>query len=167
MKQTAILTCLLASVALAAGGCKKDESKSSENKNKDEAPAAAVDKSANSAKSDKAADMEPVPGDVAVDELATLIEADKVSVFDANGAKVREKYGKIPSAKLLSSYDYKLDELPADKKEKLVFYCSNTQCSAAPSAAKKAMIAGYTDVNVLPVGVMGWKEAGKNTETVQ
>lgn len=154
MKQTAILTCLLAALALAAAGCSKG----------DKSPEPAKTPAAKTA--DKTADK--VPGEVAVDELEKLITDKKVSVFDANGAKVREKYGKIPTATLLSSYDYEPEkELPADKSDKLVFYCSNTQCSAAPNAARKAMVAGYTDVNVLPVGVMGWKEAGKNTETVQ
>lgn len=163
MKHTAILTCLLAALALTIGGCKKDES---ETGSADKAPAAQVDKTADQAPAAKKA--EPVPGEVGVDELEKLISDKKVAVFDANGAKTREKFGKIPTATLLSGYDYKPEEeLPKNKSDKLVFYCSNTKCSAAPSAAKKAMIAGYTDVNVLPVGVMGWKEAGKNTETVQ
>jgi rhodanese-related sulfurtransferase len=162
MTKTSLLACVLAVSALALGGCKKDE----KTPEPDKAPAAQVDKAPDKA-SDKTAKTEPTPGEVEIDELETLIQDKKVAVFDANGDKVREKYGKIPTATLLSGYDFKLDELSENKGDKLVFYCSNTQCSAAPKAAQKAMVAGYSDVNVLPVGVMGWKEAGKNTETVQ
>ncbi len=50
-----------------------------------------------------------------------------LSVYDANGARIREKEGIIPGAKLLSSFsEYDLaKELPADKGTALVFYCHN------------------------------------------
>ena len=53
----------------------------------------------------------------------------RVVVFDANGDGTREKYGVIPGARLLSSYnDYNVaTELPSAKKSKLVFYCANTR----------------------------------------
>lgn len=50
-----------------------------------------------------------------------------VSVYDANGAATRSKFGVIPGAKLLDSdQKYDLSMLPADKDSKLVFYCANT-----------------------------------------
>jgi hypothetical protein len=51
-----------------------------------------------------------------------------VQIFDANHYSTREKYGVIPGAHLLSSYDnYDVaKELPADKNTKLVFYCADT-----------------------------------------
>ena len=100
-----------------------------------------------------------------VQQLASLMSSQKVSPVDANGAKTRETHGSIPGAILLTSamkYDI-AKELPADKASKLVFYCASTQCSAAESAAKRALEAGFQDVNVLPAGIAGWKEAGQKT----
>lgn len=103
---------------------------------------------------------------VSVPELASLLEKKSVTVFDANSEATRSKEGIIPGAKLLTSaakYDPK--ELPADKNGKLVFYCANMKCTASEVAAKKAADAGYTNVAVLPDGIMGWKQAGKSTAT--
>jgi hypothetical protein len=52
-----------------------------------------------------------------------------VVILDANVEPTREKYGVIPGARLLTSYDdYDLaTELPPAKNAKLVFYCANTR----------------------------------------
>jgi hypothetical protein len=52
----------------------------------------------------------------------------QVAIFDANVQSTREKYGVIPGARLLSSYDdYDVaKELPSAKNARLVFYCANT-----------------------------------------
>jgi hypothetical protein len=52
----------------------------------------------------------------------------RVVILDANGDSTRDKYGVIPGARLLTSYDgYDVaTELPAAKNAKLVFYCANT-----------------------------------------
>ena len=101
---------------------------------------------------------------VSVDQVAALTKEKKVSVVDANGEKTREKYGVIPGAILLTSasqYDPS-KELPA-KGNSLVFYCANERCTAAKTAAKKALEAGWTDVAVLPAGIMGWVSGGQKT----
>lgn len=104
---------------------------------------------------------------ITVDELAAL-PAEKVAIIDANGPETRAKMGVIPNAVLLSSSSkFELSELPSDKSKKLVFYCSNTRCTAAPSAAERAVAAGHTDVQVLSVGIMGWRDAGKATSKPQ
>ena len=107
-------------------------------------------------------------GEVTVDQLALLLNKKEVTVVDANGTDTRQKQGKIPGAILLSHFEkYDLAELPAAKDTKLVFYCANTHCGASHKGAEKAMLAGYTDVSVLPAGIAGWREAGKDVETVQ
>jgi rhodanese-related sulfurtransferase len=84
---------------------------------------------------------------------------------DANGAATRSKQGVIPGAVLLSSASrYDLRELPPNKNEKLVFYCASESCSASETAATRALESGYTDVNVLPAGISGWKAAGQKTQ---
>ena len=97
------------------------------------------------------------------------LSKDKASkVFDANGPDFRVKNGAIPGAVLLtSSSSYDLKELPPQKDAALVFYCANTMCGASEAAAKRASAAGYTNVAVLPEGLMGWKAAGQKTAPVK
>lgn len=62
-------------------------------------------------------------------ELAALMHDRNAHlyIYDVNLQNVREQYGIIPGARLLSSPD-KYDiatELPADKHAQLVFYCTN------------------------------------------
>lgn len=104
---------------------------------------------------------------VGVDELDAMLTADDCATFDANSKATRERQGVIPGAKLLADHDgYPLSILPADKAETLVFYCANEQCGASHKAAARAVIAGYTDVKVLPAGIAGWKSAGKPTQGI-
>lgn len=107
--------------------------------------------------------------DISVDALSEIhASKGKVSVYDVNPAELRAKEGVIPGAILLgSSSEYDVSLLPGDKNEKLVFYCANTRCTASHRAAERALGAGYTDVNVLPAGIKGWKEAGKATSKPQ
>ena len=51
-----------------------------------------------------------------------------VVILDANVERTRERYGVIPGARLLSSYDdYDVaKELPPARQARLVFYCANT-----------------------------------------
>ena len=52
-----------------------------------------------------------------------------VVILDANVEGTRNKYGVIPGARLLTTYDnYDVaTELPPAKNAKLVFYCANTR----------------------------------------
>jgi rhodanese-related sulfurtransferase len=99
---------------------------------------------------------------VSLDDAAKLQKDAKASFLDANNQETRAKYGVIPGATLLTNFvEYSTAELPKDKDAKLIFYCANTRCSASHKAAKRAVHAGYSDVNVLPDGIAGWKTAGK------
>ena len=104
------------------------------------------------------------PKKVTVAELAKMTSAKQVAVLDANDNAFRAKNGVIPGAILLtSSSEFAVSELPAKKDTKLVFYCASSMCSASHGAAAKAVSAGYTDVAVLPDGLMGWKSSGQKT----
>jgi rhodanese-related sulfurtransferase len=105
-----------------------------------------------------------------VTDLKSLIAENEknVSIYDANVPEIRQKFGVIPGAKLLSSDDkYDISVLPPDKDAKLVFYCANTQCMASHQAARRAIKAGYKDVNVMADGIAGWKAAGQPTIPVK
>lgn len=99
-----------------------------------------------------------------VDELDARLAKGECRAVDANGDATRKRLGVIPGAVLLSDYDtYLPGELPADKSQGLVFYCANEHCGASDEAAAKAVAAGYTNVRVLPAGILGWSKAGKQT----
>lgn len=93
-------------------------------------------------------------------------ESKTVHVYDANNDKTRTKNGIIPGATTLASaHDYSVATLPANKSDKLVFYCANEGCMASHDAAKVAVKAGYAHVFVMADGIEGWKKAGKKTRT--
>jgi rhodanese-related sulfurtransferase len=106
---------------------------------------------------------------VTLEQAKELHQAKKAVFVDANGAETRKKMGVIPNATLLSSVGEYVPakELPSTKDQQLVFYCANTKCTAAEQAAKKAVKAGYTHVNVLPDGIKGWKESGAQVQVPQ
>lgn len=104
--------------------------------------------------------------EIGVDELDAMLTAKDCAAFDANSKATRERQGIIPGATLLADHDgYPLSILPADKAEALVFYCANEHCGASHKAAARAVVAGYTNVKVLPAGIAGWKAAGKPTRS--
>jgi rhodanese-related sulfurtransferase len=102
---------------------------------------------------------------VSVDELDQMLAGSDCQAVDANGASTRREMGVIPGAVLLTDAD-SIDKLPGDKARNLVFYCTNTACGASHHAARKAITAGYTHVNVLPDGIAGWVKAGKKTSSI-
>lgn len=101
--------------------------------------------------------------ELTVPQVAELAKAGKATLVDANFSEYRAKNGVIPGAILLTSYNEydAAKELPADKSAKLVFYCANKKCGSSHFAAARAIHAGYTDVNLLPEGLHGWKAAGQ------
>lgn len=120
----------------------------------------------------KTAEKKTEINSLTVDQLATRIEDARknkanLAIFDANSAETRSEKGIIPTAVLLpSSSNYDTALLPKNKSDDVVFYCSVEKCSASKTAAKRALSAGYTSVHVLPVGIVGWVNAGKPTEKV-
>jgi rhodanese-related sulfurtransferase len=135
---------LIVLAALALSGCDKDEA----------------------TKNAPAADPHAAFTDVSVDDVDKMLTDKKCVAVDANSSDTREKYGVVPGAVQLTSYEkFATSELPNDKGTKLVFYCGSEACTAAPKAAKLASEAGYSDVNVMRAGIRGWVKAGKKVET--
>ena len=68
--------------------------------------------------------------EISVDDAGKALQSGAVAV-DANSEKTRKKNGTVPDAVILtSSYKYDLAQLPEDKSKDLIFYCSNTNCTA-------------------------------------
>lgn len=100
--------------------------------------------------------------ELSVDEAARALQDGSCVAIDANGPPTRKRMGTIPGAVLLSDYEaFALSELPADKAKGLVFYCANEYCDASHEAAKRARVAGYSNVRVMPAGIAGWVKAEK------
>jgi rhodanese-related sulfurtransferase len=102
--------------------------------------------------------------EISVDQLERQLAAGNCQAVDANGGMTRKRLGTIPGAVLLTDYEaFALSELPSNKARELVFYCANEYCGASHEAAKRARVAGHTNVKVLPAGIAGWVKAGKAT----
>jgi len=138
-----ILLSLLLTVVLA--GCK------------DANPSAAAE----AAPAEKSEAAMPV---ISVDDADKALQSGAVAV-DANSDRTRKKNGTVPNAVILtSSYKYDLAQLPEDKSKDLIFYCSNTSCTASDAAAERASTNGYKNVHIMREGIKGWKDAGKATK---
>ena len=115
-----------------------------------------------------ATEAAPADNSEAVPEIS-VADADKALqsgafAIDANSESTREKNGTVPNAIILtSSYKYELAQLPEDKTKGLIFYCSNTNCTASDAAAERASTSGYENVHIMREGIKGWKDAGKAT----
>lgn len=98
-----------------------------------------------------------------VDELSAAIQNhENVTIFD-NNRQERYAQGHIPGARWVSYDAVNASVLPSDHSARLVFYCANESCHACHNAANAAVQAGYTNVSILPAGIMGWTAAGKPT----
>jgi rhodanese-related sulfurtransferase len=99
--------------------------------------------------------------EISVEDTEKAIQAGAV-VLDANSEGTREKNGTVPGAVMLTSPSkYDLAQLPDDKSKDLIFYCSNSYCTASDAAAERASTHGYENVHVMREGIKGWKDAGK------
>ena len=126
---------------------------------KDASPAAATDPAPSDTSAAKAEIAE-----ISVEDASKALESGAVAV-DANSSSTREKNGTVPDAIILtSSYKYDLAQLPEDKSKDLIFYCSNTNCTASDAAAERASSNGYEKVSIMREGIKGWKQAGKPTK---
>ena len=127
---------------------------------KTESPSASVDPAVESTKADP---QGLALAEISVEDADAALKAGAMA-FDANSDRTREKYGTVPGAVMLtSSSKYELSQLPEDKSKNLIFYCSNTRCTASDNAAERASIHGYKNVRIMREGIKGWKEAGKPT----
>ena len=136
---------------------------------KTESSASTAEPTVDAAKAEAPAPAAEQPAEEVVIAEITVEDADKAlqsgaMAFDANSERTRKEYGTVPDAVILtSSSKYDLAQLPEDKSKDLIFYCSNTKCTASDAAAERASTHGYERVHVMREGIKGWKAAGKST----
>lgn len=90
-----------------------------------------------------------------------LISNDDVILINALGAdSFRAKH--IPGS--LNIPAGKVEEIAEqvlpDKDQEIIVYCSSPSCTASPTAAKKLMNLGYTNVSDFEAGLTGWLKEG-------
>jgi rhodanese-related sulfurtransferase len=100
---------------------------------------------------------------IAPTDLERLLRQKRVTVLDVNSPQSFAR-AHVPGAVNLDSTAYRGEDLPADKRSSLVFYCSNPMCRKAPIAAKRAKQLGYEDVKVMSAGISGWISSGLPTQ---
>ena len=86
-----------------------------------------------------------------------------VSVFDANERELYDS-GHLPGAKWVPWNGLTAKDLPADKAQKLVFYCTNEQCTASHESAVTAKKLGHDNVYIMPAGIVGWRAENRPIE---
>jgi|SRR6187549_1384906 len=87
-----------------------------------------------------------------------------VAVFDVN-SPASWQTARVPGARHLDPQAFAAADLPPDRAQPLVFYCSNPLCRKAPNAARRARAMGFRNVRVLSAGISGWRAAGLPIET--
>jgi rhodanese-related sulfurtransferase len=102
---------------------------------------------------------------ISPDTLHRLVQgAGRVAVFDMNSHQSWTS-ARVPGARNLDPAGFKDGDLPLDKNDMLVFYCSNPLCMKAPNAARRAKSLGHTNVHVMSAGISGWLAAKLPTES--
>jgi rhodanese-related sulfurtransferase len=93
-----------------------------------------------------------------------LMQREAVTVIDVNSRQSWDR-AHVPGALSLDPITYHDRDLPQDRNALLVFYCSNSLCRKAPSAARRAKRMGYPNVLVMSAGISGWLNAGLPSES--
>ena len=110
-----------------------------------------------------AASTEAALRPMTVADLAGMIDRrEQIAVIDNNG---QESYARahIPGARWVGHDAVTASVLPSDRAARVVFYCHSEQCTACHTAARQAIALGYTNVFILPAGIVGWQGAGEPT----
>lgn len=96
--------------------------------------------------------------------LQQLLSDGQVTVLDVNSRQSWMKT-RVPGARNPDPASFVASELPADKQQALVFYCSGPLCSKAPNAARRATRVEHENVSVMSAGIRGWLAARLPTES--
>jgi rhodanese-related sulfurtransferase len=95
--------------------------------------------------------------------LRQRMQSERIAIFDVNSGN-SWRNARVPGARHLEPA-FLESELPNERDQALVFYCSNPFCRKAPLAARRAKQMGYRNVQVLSAGISGWLAAGLPTES--
>lgn len=96
------------------------------------------------------------------EQVLLEIKSGKPTVLDVN---LKEDYLKshLPTAKLIQ-FGKREESMPANKNQRIIFYCMSELCSSSHEMARAALRDGYTNVAIMPTGLNGWIKAKLPTE---
>jgi rhodanese-related sulfurtransferase len=92
------------------------------------------------------------------------MQDERIAIFDVN-SRGSWLAAHVPGARHLDYETFSESDLPAERDQALVFYCSNPFCRKAPLAARRAGKMGYSNAQVLSAGIAGWLAARLPTES--
>ena len=97
------------------------------------------------------------------EQVAQEIKSKKPLVLDVN---LKEDYVKrhLPGAKLIQFGANRLQVMPKDKNQRIIFYCMSELCNSSHEMARAAVREHYKNIAVMPLGLNGWLNAGLETE---
>lgn len=95
-------------------------------------------------------------------EYAVIPTRDDVTIVDSRPARKYDE-GHIPGAISIPDtfFAKKVDLLPKDKNQLVIFYCGGVECPLSHKSAFKAEQLGYTNIKVFAEGDPAWAKAGR------
>lgn len=96
-------------------------------------------------------------------ELKQLLDQkrDDITLVDARNP---EEYQEVHINNAINIPEKKFAEssnlLPADKTQRVIFYCNGIKCGKSKKAAQKALDMGYTNIQIYAEGMPVWEEKG-------
>lgn len=97
------------------------------------------------------------------EQVMEEIKNGKPLVLDVN---LKQDYQKmhLPGAKLIQFGANRLEVMPKDKKQRIIFYCMSELCNSSHEMARAAVRENYRNIAVMPSGLNGWVKAELPTE---
>jgi rhodanese-related sulfurtransferase len=100
--------------------------------------------------------------------LVSLVKEKSAAVIDTRSYLECMDH-RIPGSQCiaLEELDTRLPSSVPDKSQPIIFYCESDRCPRAGLAYDKAKLLGYENIYVLEDGLVAWKRAGYEVETLQ
>ena len=97
------------------------------------------------------------------EQVMQEIKKNKPLVLDVN---LKEDYEKrhLPGAKLIQFGSNRLQVMPKDKNQRIIFYCMSELCNSSHEMARAAVREKYKNIAVMPSGLNGWLSSNLPTE---
>jgi rhodanese-related sulfurtransferase len=116
----------------------------------------------------KAPTVQPRQRNIDASTLALLMKEKNTAVVDTMSYLECMDH-RIPGSKCmaLEELDENLPSAFPNRSQPIVFYCESDRCPRAGLAYEKAKLLGYENTYILEDGLVAWKKAGYEVETLQ
>ena len=102
--------------------------------------------------------MKTIKADEVQQKIASNEDVILINALGADSFRAKHIPGSIniPAGKVTEI----AEQVLPDKDQEIIVYCSAPNCTASPSAAKKLLDLGYTNVSDFEAGLTGWLKEG-------